>query len=132
MKIICLPEDMLRLIFNYYINDTRDLIYIISSFSFLKIENEKYYDKFKFSSSYKETLCKFIQKNQTYYIKILLNKLDYIVSSKEFSDISKYSSSDIIKTIYKYNKKKLCLYDAIYQASITHNNDTLETLYFLL
>ena len=132
MDINYLPEDILRLIFKYYINDTRDLIYIISAFSFLKLENDRFYDKLKFISYYKETLCKFIQKNEIEFIKILLNKLNYSITNKEFIDICKYSNSDIVRTIYTYNKKELCLYEAIHQSSITHNNDTLETLYFLL
>ena len=128
-----IPSDIVNIIFEYFINSLEKLVfskYILKNT--YTLNSNEIYNKYTDKSSCKQALCIFIQNNNSEYIRILLSDIGYIVTKKEFSDISIYSSRKSVEAIFKYNRAKLCLYDAIHEASCTQNNDTLEGLYYLL
>ena len=126
-----LPNELLNIICEYYVDNLYGLIIILSIFpeKRFNIEDRPYFKKFGNISSYRQNLCRLIQEKQLNYIRILLTKFDYIINNEEFADICKYNSREVVETIHTYNRGDVCLYVAINGALYTHNNITLEWLY---
>ena len=128
-----LPDDILYLIFTYSINNldslTSHIVLMPNKKNLLnRFKNKNIVEK----SSFRYCLCNYIQNNNLDKLAILLNSFNFSITSREFDDICKYSSREIIATILKHNKSKLDIVSAIYQASTTFNNKTLEFLYLSL
>ena len=131
---INLPEEIINIIMEFYINDLNSLIMIIGTIpeNIINIREYNYFDKFYNTHNSQEMLCKYIQQNNVKSLKILLTKFNFYVKSKQFTDICKYNSLDVVKTIYDNNKFTINIYKAIHAASLTFNNRVLEWLYYNL